>query len=225
VWEKWIKEGLKMNASRHPPLIMICHWINAFSILIMVGSGLKIYNASPIFGAKLPAWLTLGGWLGGAIQWHFAAMWLFVVNALVYLAFNVLSGRLRARFMPVRFAEFTRDLLDLVRFRLSHAHLDVYNTLQKVAYLSVIVSATVIICSGLAVWKPVQFPILRALMGDFDNSRVVHFFAMLYLVLFTLAHLTMVALVPRTLLNMLPFGSAQSARSNETKEENQHESK
>ena len=214
-----------MKVSRHPPLIMMCHWVNAFSILIMVGSGLKIYNASPIFGAKLPAFLTLGGWLGGAIQWHFAAMWLFVVNAMVYLAFNVLTGRLRVRFMPLRFAEFTSDLFDLVRFRLSHANLDVYNALQKVAYLSVIVAATVIICSGLAVWKPVQFPLLRALMGDFDNSRVVHFFAMLYLVLFTLAHLTMVVLVPRTLLNMLPIGFAQSARLSETKEGNQHEPK
>ena len=214
-----------MKVSRHPPLIMMCHWVNAFSILIMVGSGLKIYNASPIFGAKLPAFLTLGGWLGGAIQWHFAAMWLFVVNAIVYLAFNVLTGRLRARFMPLRFAEFTSDLFDLVRFRLSHANLEVYNALQKVAYLSVIVAATVMICSGLAVWKPVQFPVLRTIMGDFDNSRVVHFFAMLYLVLFTLAHLTMVVLVPRTLLNMLPIGFAQSARLSETKEGNQHEPK
>ena len=214
-----------MKSSRHPPWIMICHWINAFSMLIMVGSGLKIYNASPIFGAKLPAFLTLGGWLGGAIQWHFAAMWLFVVNAMVYLAFNVLTGRLRARFMPLRFAEFTSDLFDLVRFRLSHANLEVYNALQKVAYLSVIVAATVMICSGLAVWKPVQFPVLRTIMGDFDNSRVVHFFAMLYLVLFTLAHLTMVVLVPRTLLNMLPIGFAQSARLSETKEGNQHEPK
>ncbi len=214
-----------MKSSRHPPWIMICHWINAFSMLIMVGSGLKIYNASPIFGAKLPAFLTLGGWLGGAIQWHFAAMWLFVVNAMLYLGFNVLTGRLRARFMPLRFAEFTSDLFDLVRFRLSHANLDVYNALQKVAYLSVIVAATVMICSGLAVWKPVQFPVLRTIMGDFDNSRVVHFFAMLYLVLFTLAHLTMVVLVPRTLLNMLPIGFAQSARLSETKEGNQHEPK
>ncbi len=214
-----------MKSSRHPPWIMICHWINAFSMLIMVGSGLKIYNASPIFGAKLPAFLTLGGWLGGAIQWHFAAMWLFVVNAMVYLGFNVLTGRLRARFMPLRFAEFTSDLFDLVRFRLSHANLEVYNALQKVAYLSVIVAATVMICSGLAVWKPVQFPVLRTIMGDFDNSRVVHFFAMLYLVLFTLAHLTMVVLVPRTLLNMLPIGFAQSARLSETKEGNQHEPK
>ena len=214
-----------MKSSRHPPWIMICHWINAFSMLIMVGSGLKIYNASPIFGAKLPAFLTLGGWLGGAIQWHFAAMWLFVVNAMLYLGFNVLTGRLRARFMPLRFAEFTSDLFDLVRFRLSHANLEVYNALQKVAYLSVIVAATVMICSGLAVWKPVQFPVLRTIMGDFDNSRVVHFFAMLYLVLFTLAHLTMVVLVPRTLLNMLPIGFAQSARLSETKEGNQHEPK
>lgn len=207
-----------MRSSRHPVVIQMCHWINAFSLILMVASGLKIYNASPIFGSKLPGFLTLGGWLGGAIQWHFAAMWLFAANAFVYLAFNLFSGRLRDRFMPLRLSEFARDSLDLIRFKLSHADLHTYNALQKVAYLSVMIAIIVIIGSGLAVWKPVQFPLLRTLMGDFDQSRVVHFFAMLYLVLFSLGHVIMVALIPRTLLNMMPIPRSSH------KEDRAHES-
>lgn len=199
----------KMKTSRHPKMIMFCHWINALSILIMVGSGLKIYNASPIFGAKLPAFLTLGGWLGGAIQWHFAAMWLFAANAMVYLAFNVFTGRLLDRFTPLLPSHIAQEAFDLIRFRLKHDNLSTYNALQKAAYLSVMMAVVVVICSGLAVWKPVQFPVLRTIMGDFDSSRVVHFFAMLYLVMFTFAHLTMVAWVPRTLLHILPFVPTQ----------------
>ena len=54
----------------------ITHWINALAILIMIGSGWQIYNASPLFDSLVfPKSITLGGWLAGALLWHFAAMW------------------------------------------------------------------------------------------------------------------------------------------------------
>ena len=50
----------------HPLLVRITHWINVVAMLIMIFSGWRIYNASPLFSFKFPVDLTLGGWLGGA---------------------------------------------------------------------------------------------------------------------------------------------------------------
>ncbi|WP_248323303.1 cytochrome b/b6 domain-containing protein [Caballeronia sp. Sq4a] len=170
----------------------------------MVTSGWQIYNASPIFKALTfsPA-ITLGGWLGGALQWHFAAMWLLVANFIVYLAMNVATGRLRRRMFPLSIKSVFSDAFAALRGKLGHDDLTHYNAVQKFAYLAVIVDIVVIILSGLAVWKSVQFPWLRTLMGGYDNARVVHFFGMSFLVAFVVLHVAMVALVPRSLVLMI----------------------
>src|SRR5689334_23316415 len=85
----------------HPPLVRIAHWVNALAILVMVTSGWQIYNASPLFGFSFPDELTLGGWLAGALQWHFAAMWLLALNGLIYVAYGVMSGHFRRRLLPI----------------------------------------------------------------------------------------------------------------------------
>ncbi|WP_250500197.1 cytochrome b/b6 domain-containing protein [Caballeronia sp. GAWG1-5s-s] len=170
----------------------------------MVTSGWQIYNASPIFKALTfsPA-ITLGGWLGGALQWHFAAMWLLVANFIVYLAMNVATGRLRRRMFPLSIKSVLSDAFAALRGKLGHDDLTHYNAVQKFAYLAVIVDIVVIILSGLVVWKSVQFPWLRTLMGGYDNARVVHFFGMSFLVAFVVLHVAMVALVPRSLVLMI----------------------
>jgi thiosulfate reductase cytochrome b subunit len=187
----------------HPPWLRITHWINALALLILVTSGWRIYNASPIFDFRFPKAITLGGWLGGALQWHFAAMWLLVANGLLYLALNLATGRFRRKLLPVRPREVLSDLRAALHGALSHADPTHYNAVQKTAYLSVIALLVVVVLSGLAIWKPVQFTTLAALMGGFDNARVVHFVAMSGLVLFFVVHVVMVALVPRTLVAML----------------------
>jgi thiosulfate reductase cytochrome b subunit len=189
--------------SIHPAWMRITHWLNAIAVVIMVMSGWKIYNASPIFSFKFPGEITLGGWLGGAIQWHFAAMWLFAINGLVYLALNIFSGRLRVKFFPINIRGVVTDMKDALRGKLAHDDLSKYNMVQKIAYLLVTLALVILVLSGLAVWKPVQFPLLLGLMGDFDNARVVHFWAMTFVVAFLAVHLVMVALVPRTLLTMI----------------------
>ncbi|EJL92612.1 thiosulfate reductase cytochrome B subunit (membrane anchoring protein) [Herbaspirillum sp. CF444] len=191
------------TAAVHPLWLRVTHWINAFSVVIMIASGWRIYNASPIFPFVFPKEWTLGGWLGGALQWHFAAMWLLAINGIVYLLLNLLTGRARRKFFPLRPAEILHDFLQALKGKLQHASLDHYNAVQKLAYLSVILDLILIVVSGLAVWKSVQLPLLRELMGGFDNARIVHFFAMTFLVLFIAVHIVMVALVPRTLLAML----------------------
>lgn len=187
-----------------PPWVRIAHWINAATIVLMVASGWQIYNASPIIPAlQFPAAITLGGWLGGALQWHFAVMWIWVVNFLVYLGLNIASGRLHRRLLPVSFSALVADCVRALRGALRHDDFSRYNAVQKFAYLLVIADMALVILSGLAVWKSVQFPLLRTLLGGYDNARIVHFVGMSVLVAFFVVHVSMVALVPRSLLLMI----------------------
>src|SRR6267154_6263974 len=188
---------MQVPALVQPAWVRITHWINALAAVLMVLSGWRIYNASPIFAFRFPPSITLGGWLGGALQWHFAAMWLLAVNGLVYLALNILTGRVRRRFWPLSAREFLSDLRAALRGRLSHDDLSHYNAVQKLAYLGASALLVLLVLSGLVIWKSVQFPLLRELMGGFDSARVVHFLAMSGLVVFFAVHVTMVALVPR----------------------------
>ncbi|WP_433695195.1 cytochrome b/b6 domain-containing protein [Paraburkholderia phenoliruptrix] len=187
-----------------PAWVRISHWVNALAVMLMVTSGWQIYNASPIFaGWRFPAAITLGGWLGGALQWHFAVMWMLVANFAVYVALNLASGRFQRKLLPVSAGSLASDLLDALRGKLKHDDLARYNAVQKLVYLVVIADIALVIVSGLAIWKSVQFPLLRTLLGGYDNARVVHFVAMSVLVAFFVVHVAMVALVPRSLVVMI----------------------
>lgn len=181
----------------------VTHWLNALAVLVLVTSGWRIYNAAPFFPFDIPALLTLGGWLGGALQWHFAAMWLLAANGLVYLALNIVSGRLFAKFFPLSIEGIFRDVFGALRGKLSHADPRRYNSVQRFAYLFVMFDIVLLVLSGLVLWKSVQFGLLRDLLGGYEFARRIHFFAMTALVAFVAVHLLMVALVPRTLLAML----------------------
>jgi len=187
----------------HPLAVRIAHWVNALAILLMVLSGWRIYNADPLFGFTFPKDWTLGGWLAGALQWHFAAMWLLFANGVAYLAYGILSGHFRRKFLPFSPRAALRDALDALRLRLKHDDLSVYNAAQRAAYLGAIALIVLLVLSGLVLWKPVQLYALGMLMGDYEGARYVHFFCMAGIVLFVLAHVTMVALVPRTFSAMI----------------------
>jgi len=191
------------TVSSHPRWLRLTHWLNALAVLVMVTSGWRIYNASPLYDFSFPKEITLGGWLAGALQWHFAAMWLLAVNGLVYLIINLVSGRLKRRFFPVSPKGVLHDLWAALRGRLGHTDLSHYNQVQRVAYLFVMVDITLLVISGLVLWKSVQFPLLRELMGGYESARHVHFIAMALLVAFVAVHLVMVALVPKTLWAMI----------------------
>jgi thiosulfate reductase cytochrome b subunit len=167
--------------------------------MIMVLSGWRIYNASPLFNFKFPADWTLGGWLGGALQWHFAAMWLFAINGLAYVGYGILSGHFTRKLLPVTPGAVLHDVREALRGKLAHDDLRLYNAAQRAAYLGAIVLAVILLLSGLVIWKPVQFHGLGVLMGDYEGARIVHFFAMAALLLFVVIHVVMGVLVPRTL--------------------------
>ena len=119
------------------------------AMMVMIGSGWQIYNASPLFAFTFPRAITLGGWLAGALLWHFAAMWVLVVNGLVYLVLGIATGRFRRKLVPIRprrgFAPIPKR-----RSRAGSARRSsVYNAVQKLLYLGVILAGIVIVLSGL----------------------------------------------------------------------------
>lgn len=190
-------------AALQPWWLRLTHWLNAVAVLVMVMSGWRIYNASPLFDFTFPPAITLGGWLGGALQWHFAGMWLFVLNGLGYLVLNLATGRFARKLLPVTARGVWRDAWLALTARLSHADLSRYNQVQRLSYLLVIADLILLVLSGLVVWKSVQFPLLRTLMGGYDMARHIHFYSMAAMVAFVAVHLVMVVLVPRSLLTML----------------------
>jgi thiosulfate reductase cytochrome b subunit len=187
----------------HPVWVRICHWINALAILMMIGSGWQVYNASPLFGFTFPRQITLGGWLGGALLWHFAAMWLLMVNGLVYLILGLATGRFSRKLFPIYPGEVVHDLFAALRGKLSHDDLSVYNAVQKVLYLGIMFTGAVIVLSGLSIWKPVQFHLLTSFFGGYDTARYVHFAAMAAIVAFLVVHVALAVLVPKSLRAMI----------------------
>jgi thiosulfate reductase cytochrome b subunit len=187
----------------HPRWVRVTHWINALAILMMIGSGWQIYDASPLFGFTFPPSIALGNWLAGALLWHFAAMWLLIVNGLVYVTLGIVTGRFRRKLFPIRPREVVSDLLAASRGRLSHDDLSVYNAVQKLLYVGILLTGVVIVLSGLSIWKPVQFQSLTAFFGGYDTARYVHFAAMTAIVAFLCVHVTLSVLVPKSLRAMI----------------------
>ena len=187
----------------HPGWVRVTHWVNAIAVAIMVGSGWEIYNASPLFAFRFPRSITLGGWLAGALLWHFAAMWLLAVNGIVYVALGMITGRFRRKLLPIRLRALRADIKAALTGRLAYDDLSVYNAVQKSLYVGVIVAGAVVVLSGLSIWKPIQLQELTALFGGYDTARYVHFGAMSVIVGFAGIHVLMALIVPKSLRAMI----------------------
>jgi Ni/Fe-hydrogenase b-type cytochrome subunit len=212
-------------------VIRLTHWVNVVAVVVMTGSGLRIFNAYPGFGRPgesfplypwpgrpIPAWLTFGRWLGGARHWHFAMMWLLVANALLYLGFLFLHGEWRD-VVPRR--GDARDAVEMIRFylfvRKDHPHQGKHNALQKSAYFAMPILGAIIVLSGLAIWKPITLGFLTALFGNYKWARFVHFVAMVLLLLLALVHVFMVFAVDPYSLRSMITGWYDRARSPEAR--------
>ena len=201
-------EAVPMSRTKvtiYPLWVRITHWINALAMVLMIGSGWQIYDASPLplFQFEFPTSITLGGDLPTGLAWHFAAMWLLAANGIVYVGLGLASGRFRAKLFPIRGREILADVAAALRGRLAHDDLAVYNAVQKLLYLGVILAGVVIVLSGLSIWKPIQLQWLTALFGGYDAARYVHFFAMSAIVLFLVVHVVVALLVPKSLRAMI----------------------
>jgi thiosulfate reductase cytochrome b subunit len=213
---KAVAEGQSRVIEVHPPIVRISHWLNVVAIFIMVGSGWRIYDNVPIFAwLKFPYWATIAGDPGltyklngdsgfsNALLWHFAAMWLLFLNGVFYIAYGLISGRFRRKLLPLSIRAIIADLVDALRFTLSHEDISVYNAVQKLLYIGILLVLALIVLSGLAIWKPVQFQELTALLGGFQGARLVHFLCMSAIVLFVIVHVALALIVPSTLLAMV----------------------
>jgi thiosulfate reductase cytochrome b subunit len=186
-----------------PLWVRVTHWINALAILVMIGSGWQIYNASPLFPFTFPRSITLGGWLAGALLWHFAAMWVLVINGIVYITLGLVTGRFRRKLLPIYPSEVIATVKAALTGRLAHDDLSVYNAVQRLLYLGVILAGVLAVLTGLSIWKPVQLQALTALFGGYDAARYVHFIAMSLIVGFLVIHVLLAVLVPKSLRAMI----------------------
>jgi len=193
----------------HPAIVRITHWVGAAAMIVMILSGWAIYNASPILPFLIPQWMTLGGWLGAGIAWHIAAMWVLIVDGLVYLAWGVASGHFRRDFLPVSPRAIVRDLLAALTLRLTHREGE-YNAVQKLLYVLVVTAGLLAVLTGLSIWKPVQLGSLTWVFGGYDIARRLHFALMSCIVAFLVVHIVLVALIPSTLVSMITGGRARS---------------
>jgi thiosulfate reductase cytochrome b subunit len=211
-----MSEPLESVVKVHPVIVRVMHWVNAAAIIIMIGSGWHIYNNHPVFEwITFPRWATLGGdpeityrlnkdvGFSNALLWHFAAMWVFFLNGTLALIYGFASGRIPHKWFPITVGGFFRDIADALTFRLSHDDLSVYNVVQRVSYVGVVLAALLVFVSGVAIWKPVQFQWLTALFIDFQGARLVHFLGMAAIVAFLVIHVTLALLVPKTIKAML----------------------
>ncbi|WP_425375737.1 cytochrome b/b6 domain-containing protein [Pseudomonas atacamensis] len=189
----------------HPWPVRLTHWLNAACMVCMFMSGWAIYNASPLFSFRFPVSLTVGGWLGGALAWHFAFMWLLLINGAIYVLYGFVSRHFKRDLLPIGIAALKHDLTAVLRFRLVHEK-GVYNAMQRLMYWMVLAAGVLIVISGVAIWKPVQLQELVALLGGYDVARYVHFAAMTMIAAFVVIHLVLVILVPKTLLPMITGG-------------------
>ncbi len=191
----------------HPLPVRIMHWTNAVAMIVMITSGWGIYDDSVIIsGLHFGHSFRLGSWAAESLLWHFAGMWLLALNGSIYLAYGFATGRFRERLLPIRLAEVRKTIAETLRFRIAHDDLTVYNGVQKLLYIVVIIAGVSQVVTGLAIWKPVQFSGLVSVLGGFQGARIIHFIGMSIIVGFLLVHVALSLLVPKTMWAMLAGG-------------------
>ena len=183
------------------------HWVNAAVMLIMIASGWGIYDDDVIIrGFHFSSFWRLGEWAAWSLNWHFAGMWFLVINGLTYLVYGLVTGRFRQKLLPIRPAEVLQTFVDTLHFKIAHEDINVYNAVQKLLYIIVILAGISQVVTGLAIWKPVQFSGLVSLLGGFETARVLHFVGMAVIFGFLMVHLALALLVPKTLWAMIAGG-------------------
>ncbi len=191
----------------HPLPVRIMHWLNAAAMIVMITSGWGIYDDYVVIsGLHFSQTLRLGSWAAESLLWHFAGMWLLAINGLFYLGYGFATGRLRERLLPIRIKDVVATVIDTLHFRIAHDDLTVYNAVQKLLYIVVILAGISQVVTGLAIWKPVQFSPLIDLMGGFQGARLLHFWGMVVIVGFLVVHVALSLLVPSTLWAMIAGG-------------------
>jgi thiosulfate reductase cytochrome b subunit len=207
-----VKSTQRHRRKLHPAAIRTMHWINAVAMIVLIGSGWKIYNDEVLFGwLHFPDWMVIGVYAQHALQWHFFAMWILMINGLCYLIYGIYSGRFRRKLLPIRPSEVIASIRDALAFRLAHDDITHYNAVQKLLYAGIILVIVLQVVSGLVIWKPIQFSELTSLFYDFQTARLVHFVGMAAIVGFLIVHVALALIVPKTIAAMVTGGPLEPA--------------
>lgn len=211
-----VKSTERHRRKLHPAALRTMHWINAFAIIVLIGSGWKIYNDEVLFGwLHFPNWMTFGVEAQHGLQLHFFAMWILMLNGLCYLAYGLFTGRFRRKLLPIWPSAVIADIRDALRFRLSHDDIRYYNAVQKTLYAGIILVIIFQVISGWVIWKPIQLSELTSLFYDFQGARLAHFIGMAAIVLFLIIHVSLALLVPKTIAAMVTGGPVDPAADEE----------
>ena len=212
------KPGRRPLVKRHGALVRVCHWLNAVLLFGMIASGLQIYGAfthfglrgrpyypNPLDGKALPHAITLGGWLAGGLNWHFALAWPFVLTGLTYLVYLAVTGEWRPLlFRPSDVPKAWQMQLFYLRLRKEHPAQGKHNALQKAAYNFIVLLGALSVLTGFSIYKTTQLHWLTALFGGYELARYWHFWAVWIFVGFTLVHVALVFLAdPASLRSMI----------------------
>ena len=203
---------------RHHWIVRLTHWATVLLLAGMITSGLQIYEGyarfgdrgstaylNPLNGTQFPATIRLGGWLAGALNWHFALMWPLVAFGLLYMGYLAASGEWRSLlFRPSDVPGAIQMMKYYLHLRKDHPPQGKHNPLQKLAYSSVVVLGVLAVLSGLSIYKPTQLGWLTALFGGFQLARYWHFWIVWAFVAFSIVHVILVFVVdPASLRAML----------------------
>lgn len=195
----------------HPAAVRTMHWINAIAMIVLIGSGWKIYNDEVLFGwLHFPDWIVVGIDAQHGLQWHFAAMWVLMLNGVCYLSYGFYTGRFRRKLLPIWPSEVIAAVRDALRFKLAHDDIRKYNAVQRMLYAGIILVIIVQVVSGWVIWKPIQLSELTSLFYDFQGARLTHFIGMALIVGFLVVHVALALLVPKTIAAMVTGGPPEA---------------
>ena len=202
-----VKSTERHRRRLHPGAVRTMHWINAVAIIILIGSGWRIYDDEVIFGwLHFPDWAVIGIWAQYGLQWHFFAMWILMLNGLAYLAYGLTTGRFRRKLLPIWPGEVINQIRAALRFNLAHDDITHYNAVQKLLYVGIILVIVLQVLTGWVIWKPIQLSELTYLLGGFQSARLIHFFGMVAIVGFLVVHVALALIVPKTIGAMITGG-------------------
>jgi thiosulfate reductase cytochrome b subunit len=197
---------MKRIVHKHPLAIRWFHWVNFPVLACMIWSGLLIYWANDVyriswgkrtlfkfFPTQFYKELHIPFHLAEGMSWHFAFMWLFAVNGLLYILFTIFSGQWKF-LLPGKqtFKEAWLVLLHDLGVRKEPLPPGKYNAAQRIAYTAIIIMGFGSLVTGLAIYKPVQFNRLLWLCGGYAAARAEHFILTIGYVLFFVVHILQV---------------------------------
>ena len=197
---------MKVVVEKHPLAIRWFHWVNFPVLSLMIWSGLWIYWSNDVyrlgwgsttllkfFPESFYQAFDLSGHLAKGMSWHFVLMWVFFGNGLLYVGYTLVSGEWRY-LLPTRhsFREALEVVLHDVGLSKKPLPIRKFNGAQQIAYTSVVLMGLGSLLTGLAIYKPVQFSWLTALLGGYGFARILHFALTIGYVLFFLVHIAQV---------------------------------